>query len=579
MTDAYKPVKSKHTQADDDNNGPLKRHKSNTVTVRVSDPYGGVTDVKVRSTDDTSVLQLYDVADAAGVRFVHDGAIVRGDQKLSDLILESGDHIDAVEEQEGGGLKGVKKELKRLYNGQWLTGLASDCTSLFDELMPNLFKLMFTETESEQESTDKLCDRLLRPYQDFFATSRNARLAIITGDKSEYVPAGEEVEYLKTAEGDAVRKVSKAATQKARSAAWLKGHNKAGQTHKPYPMHCIINEIGVHDPNNGTSEYIDMGRLLFTRPLRILFFRWLWKRMQAVPWPDHANIIFDADSTIGTVMLHRGKVTPLPLLTNRIGEGELSLVWWIKKIYESFPKERLLVHTIDSDAIPTLVYHLWDTPCSVVYAHWSQEYIEIQDFIALLKSPPSAPRSQKKKVTVKTKKFTEIEKEEEAAKLKRAQSVAWTKEWFVGACILSGTDYFDKQTATHFIGHSTMWDAFSEVYDKLDHKKVVKPAELFDTLTRACYGHTLGWSKDEKHPLPPWSWIGSHQTSRMKAPIDKDVYKAALDAFLANYEYWVSLGYSAGVVAVSQSSAPQQSSVFADGDGVWLDNADLSHIP
>ena len=297
------------------------------------------------------------------------------------------------------GINNLKKLLKKRFP---LLFEKSDMMRM-DVVVEDLFSRIYRFSVKQYDIRgDEMYRRFAGPIHEFFANHR-ARLYVIAADKRRFVPHWK---------GDVHK---------------IKRKRAIGR----YDASCsFISDEGVWNTNTKTVDTIDIGELMRTRAMTGKLLTYLWYRLIRDSWPDHATIVMDFEVSPEQVQYQcadakawemgprvyavhgdRGVYTEMK---NSLGEGDLTAVWWVRRILAVRPQSSICVWTRDTDQIALQSYHLWNMDQSRVWFNGD-----------LLKKSPNAKGDG----------LLHIGKL--IRSLKRS---GWSRQRFLGACILMGCD-------------------------------------------------------------------------------------------------------------------------------------------
>jgi len=302
------------------------------------------------------------------------------------------------------GLLKVKEEVGKHYPGAVMTGLPTDCGVVVTDCMLGLFA--FGDREM---TTTAIARALLVPYERMLGMSVRVHTVVLVGDKAKYVPR------------------AKLPLQQKRNAQW---HKADPEANREYADGCKLTPEGIYNVETRAVELVRVSRLMHSRHLRPQLFNFIIDSAINHAWPEHAAVIVDLNNAVPYVKFPgRPEFRAVDPIAHRIGEGDLAVIYWLKRVHKSNADERVSLFTIDTDTIPLVVYHYWNTRSRAVWQCGPDVYWEVDVLVHQLKA------------------------------------CGWSREMFVVMCILSGCDWFNKGDVTNNIGHTFLWNVMGCIPD------------------------------------------------------------------------------------------------------------------
>jgi hypothetical protein len=410
-------------------------------------------------------------------------------------------------------------------------GVSSRCSIAINELLCDIHAFMPGEI-----TVTAFMDSLLTRMRDFFR-SDDARV------------------WWELADTPGVPK-QKAKTQAKRATTWKRSKSVStaegagARNNEPYPAHKHFTIDGIYDEKTKTTdEMMSPTTVAHTRHMRAELCDALFDYVRRDTFHDQAYVVWDCHATDLVRILHRGTVTYHTVRGSRAAEGEVRAVARMRFLFELYPQyipasmryvptdgsgdsfdeddafgtpTRIAIRTKDADVLPLLVKELWNMPRAQVYwINWRGKYVNVTMLIA---------------------------------KLRRA---GWSWQAFMIVCLLSGTDYVEKNCVTRGVGIAVMWDSCFQRISALsaDGVDLSNTRQLIDVVTRMAYATKLGAPPEG---VPSWRWICEvvGEKKSFDVPVDNtfSLRNTAVDPCLWNYQYWASCGEETG--------PPQQAPIF-----------------
>lgn len=291
----------------------------------------------------------------------------------------------------------------------------------------------------------------------------------------------------------------------------------AASTTVPYPANWVFTHKGVRTDRGELLDVFSPQRLMRTRGMRKSMTEILFAAYRDYPWPRTAFIFWDTSRQHGVRLIHGGIVTRIDSLACQVAEGEVRCVTRIKQVLNEFPGHvdialfgdadkksfdyelpitRVVVTTVDADAIPLLLPVIWDDPLAdVVLLYAKEKYLNMQKLVARLKYHK------------------------------------WTWQAFMTACSIVGTDYTSKKDTLPGVGFNVAWAGWNLNVRNIPPEAMDKPTELFDIMLRMAYAHKTNQM-----------WNSSWAQIRHKIKGVPETISRACDDYLWLCVYWTSLG-------------------------------------
>ena len=398
-------------------------------------------------------------------------------------------------------------------------GLAPSGRVLIDEFMLRIYTYasMYVEMPLVE-----FFEMMTREYVEFLLESSKCFCVVVVADDIKRVPR------------------QKIAEQKKRRVA-IKERDI-------YPPHmqllpcveCVdgewtVTEGGIYDTQRKLRiATVCPAKLVLTGHMRALFTKQVYLYLtHIVPWPSHSLVFFDMGMEEGVKMHKSGQLRNVhPSMCNQIGEGEIKAVWWYLKLRAVLPRDleykqhfakggNFLIKTKDMDVMPVIALQgCWEVSkqtYGLILINKRGQWIEVGKLF------DSLSRS------------------------------GWTPASFVGACILSGTDYSSKNHSSFFIGIAEMWKTLHRLAKDVPKQAPLKPEhhttlhypsvrKLFDTIVISLYAGAID--------LPnacasKWSQIvdRKYKDKRIRPkPPGSVEYKNGLSEFVWLWVYWATCG-------------------------------------
>ena len=253
----------------------------------------------------------------------------------------------------------------------------SEPVDIYHDIMTRLMAVasMLSEQYPNGVTGRDMYDRMIIPVRDMIATrtyaedSPHVHLITICADKQIYVPKKKGKLQAKRNESREKKEVPMLDADK------LYQFDDQG-------MYSQLERIFADDPLSVESKPFNPLSVMMSRAVRLELYHYFWRAMQddnslwpvnlkdasvdaPVVWGPRLRFVFDFDPDLsagahvmeidstGTRHLSR-----LPE-NNRIGEGENSVIWHLRRNWVERGAVRISIHTTDQDMCALLVMHFW----------------------------------------------------------------------------------------------------------------------------------------------------------------------------------------------------------------------------
>ena len=258
----------------------------------------------------------------------------------------------------------------------------------------------------------------------FYAAARKQYLPFLSSAATEHPVAVVVV----SDKADAVP-IEKDRERKRRADSYEKQQSKKPKTELSYyPEGGVWTDQCLQYEN--VSFRVEPRKVMRSRPVRPGLFAYLQDWFVRHPVPCHSTLVLDFDIKEEHKPTIIGNNAAFVDAARQIGkapdgEADLGTMRWIVELHKKIPTvaRRFLLRHNDSDALAIGCKCLWDAPPELE-VYWNWEGKSVVDLRELIRS------------------------------LKRA---GWTLEAYLAASCVSGSDYFDKEFATYFVGLEVVW--------------------------------------------------------------------------------------------------------------------------
>lgn len=380
------------------------------------------------------------------------------------------------------GIKNLKKVLRELYPGDHFQPAETTSAKVYPsgvnvlvvEALPQLHKFRVKSDKFEEEETYRtayLLQTMITRYKQFLVSDEHC-LVIVTADNPKLVPIRKRLEQEKRSDKS---------------------------KHEPYPEGSILVNDGVAIGGDlKLVEELSVGRAWETRGMIRRLLEMLEDRVKAENetgrlLPDHGFILLDLGFEHGPTLYHDKKTQSWDMVRPPSGEGEMNAIYWCKFFYESFPRARFVLETVDQDVLPVL-YYLYkekNLRMNIAWVHQRNEYIELLQLFKLM-SDGGGGGGGKRGVPG----FGALQ--------------------FLIACSFNDTDYTKKANTTHGIG-------FADVCKAMRTCVITDPTDL-----KSCFENAIKHVHRFKTPRGPGG--------------KKDSPEVVLEECSWLIEYWRSIG-------------------------------------
>ena len=148
-------------------------------------------------------------------------------------------------------------------------------------------------------------------------------------------------------------------------------------------------------------------------------------------------------------------------------EADILMFRWIRTVFKEDPDSGVIIRTSDSDVIAIYAAQMWDTPMRVAWdtrnrVNKKKNTVEIVD-PSDTHSPPKVVYSKPTPIYVSL--------DHLVVSLK---NYGFNRDMFVGMCICSGTDFFQKGSMFHNISFISIWDFLTHAVHETSEKYVIQ---------------------------------------------------------------------------------------------------------
>ena len=278
---------------------------------------------------------------------------------------------------------------------------------------------------------------------------------------------GVPVQYVLITDKQSYKPPQKAPTSGDRFDKWLEGADMFGRPNRPYPDDSKITAAGI-TINGDTTEPIDVNRLMNSRPVREVLWRFLRTFIPGMALPDNVTLVLDICEDVHPLWIafdaRQGMqcTTERPDLMHKIGEGDLALFFWMDVLLKGVPVE-------SSGVAQEIVFQTTDTDTLAIF-YISGRFHEMQDRHVRVKWSNSANGYVD---------MTEL--------CIRMDMDGWSPAGFFLFCVLCGCDFFDKASLTHMINEMCIFQACRAESRRAQRAIDVKPSNVAFAVMRARY--------------------------------------------------------------------------------------------